>query len=122
VGLPFINNLCAILLRFHLHPFALSTDIEKTYPHIKLHEGDRDFIRFLWPLQSENTDSEFQVYCFASVPFGSANSPFMLNATTDLHLHKFKSPVSVDIRKNIYVNNFISGCTSEHHLIEYYNE
>ena len=122
VGPPFINDLCTILLRFRLHPFALSTDIEKAFLHIKLHEEDRDFTRFLWPLQPENTNCEFQVYRFASVPFGSASSPFMLNATIDLHLRKFKSPVSDDIRKNIYVDNVISGCTSEHHLIEYYNE
>ena len=85
-----------------------------------LHQTDRDFTRFFWPRQPENVDSEFQVYRFASVPFGTASSPFMLNATIDLHLHKFKSPVSDDIRKNIYVDNIISGCTTEDHLIQYY--
>jgi len=28
---PYLNNLCAILLRFHSHAFALATDIELTY-------------------------------------------------------------------------------------------
>ena len=122
VGPPFINDLRAILLCFQSYPFALSTDIEKAFLHVKLHRADRDFTRFLWPREPENVDSEFQVYRFASVPFGTASSPFMLNATIDLHLNKFQSPVSDDIRKNIYVDNIISGCTTEDHLIQYYHQ
>ena len=113
VGPPFINDLCAILLRFRSYPFALSTDIEKAFLHVKLHQADRDFTRFLWPRELECADSDLQVYRFASVPFSTASSPFMLHATIDLHLHKFKSPVAKDIRKNIYVDNIISGCTTE---------
>ena len=33
---PFLNNLCCILLRFRSHAFALSTDIEKAFLHVKL--------------------------------------------------------------------------------------
>ena len=47
VGPPFLNNLCSILLRFRLHAFALSTDIEKAFLHVKLHSADRNFTRFL---------------------------------------------------------------------------
>ena len=101
VGPPFINDLCAILLRFRSHPFALSTDIEKAFLHVKLHQADRDFTRFLWPREPEYVDSDLQIYRFASVPFGTASSPFMLHATIDLHLHKFKSPVAGDISRNI---------------------
>ena len=36
VGPPFLNDLCAILLRFRKHAFALSTDIEKAFLHVKL--------------------------------------------------------------------------------------
>jgi len=37
---------CGILLRFHLHCYALSTDIEKAFLDVKLDERDRDFTRF----------------------------------------------------------------------------
>ena len=120
VGPPFINDLCAILLRFRSHPFALSTDIEKAFLHVKLHQADRDFTRFLWPREPDYVDGDLQIYRFASVPFGTASSPFMLHATIDLHLYKFKSPVTGDISRNIYVDNIISGCTTEDQLIEYY--
>ena len=90
VGPPFFNNLCSInCLRFQSHPFGLSTDIEKAFLHIKLHQEGRDFTRFLWQCEPENVDSGFQVYRFTSVPFDTASSPFIMNTTIDLHLHKF---------------------------------
>jgi len=81
---PLLNDLCTILLCFCLHNYALSTDIKKAFLHVRLHEADRDFTHFLWPLQPENSpDNNFQVFRFTSVPFGTASSPFMLHATID---------------------------------------
>ena len=62
------------------------------------------------------------MYRFTSIPFGTASSPFILNATINLHLRKFHSPISDDIQENIYVDNVISGCATEDHLIEYYHQ
>ena len=121
VGPP-LNDLCSILLRFRLHRYALSTDIEKAFLHVRLHEDDRNFTRFLWPMQPENPDSSFQTFRFTSVPFGTASSPFMLHATINLHLRKFQSYVSEDIQRNIYVDNIISGCDTETQLLHYYTE
>ena len=113
-----------ILLRFRLHSYiyALSTDIEKAFLHVRLHEDDRNFTRFLWPIQPGKPDSSFQTFRFTSVPFGTASSPFMLHATIDLHLHKFQSCVSEDIQCNIYVDNVISGCDTETQLVHYYTK
>ena len=122
VGPPFLNDLCAILLRFRLHNYALSTDIEKAFLHVRLDQSDRDFTRFLWPIQPENPDSTLQVFRFTSVPFGTASSPFMLHATIDLHLRKYQSPISEDIRRNIYVDNIISGCDTDTQLFQYYSQ
>ena len=47
-GPPFLNDLCAILVRFRQHNMAFSSDIEKAYLHVHLDEVDRDFTRFLW--------------------------------------------------------------------------
>ena len=61
-GPLFLYNLCAILFRFRIHAFALSTDIEKAFLHVKLHSSDRNFTRFLWPSHLESNDIQFQTY------------------------------------------------------------
>ena len=118
---PFLNNLCGILIRFRCHVFALSTDIEKAFLHVKLHPDDRNFTRFLWTPPSENSD-KFATYRFTVVPFGSSSSPFMLAAVLDLRLSKVGTPVAEDMKENMYVDNILSGCNTEDELQVYYKE
>ncbi|XP_052221906.1 uncharacterized protein LOC127838296 [Dreissena polymorpha] len=54
---PVLNDLTSILLRFCLHRYAVSTDIEKALLHVGLHEKDRDATRFLW--LSDPSDPEY---------------------------------------------------------------
>ena len=115
-GPPILNKLCSIMLHFRLHTFAVSTDIEKAFLHIKLHPLDRNFTRFLWLSTPENT-SELQTYRFTVVPFGASSSPFMLGAILNLHLSKFHD-VTRDMRDNIYVDNILSGCDTEEELLK----
>jgi len=121
VGPPFLNNLCSIMLRFRLYEFALSTNIEKAFLHVKLHPSDSDFTRFLWPSTLENTD-KLQTYRFTVVPFGASSSPFMLGAVFNLHLSKFDNDVAKVMRDNIYVHNILSGFNSAEKLLVYYRE
>lgn len=113
VGPPFLNDLCLILLRFRIHAYAFATDIEKAILHVKLHKSDQDSTRFLWVSDISNPSGTLTTYRFKVVPFGTSSSPFMLNATLDLHLKKFPSSVAKDMKYNLYVNNLISGCDSE---------
>ncbi|XP_048590376.1 uncharacterized protein LOC125573710 [Nematostella vectensis] len=80
VGSPYLADMGSILVRFRAHPIAISTDIEKAFLHARLSEADRDMTRFLWLSDPSCPESEFQTYRFKSVLFGSASSPFMLNA------------------------------------------
>ena len=122
VGPPFLNNLCAILLRFRIHAFALSTDIGKAFLHVKLHPSNRNFTRFLWPANLETPNLEMCTYLFAVVPFGLSSSPFMLGAVLNLHLSKFDTPVALDMRENVYVDNVLSGCNTKDELLVYYTQ
>ena len=55
VGDPPLNDLCGILVRFRLHHYALSTDIEKAFLHVNLNEQDRDFTRDFYGYQTPRT-------------------------------------------------------------------
>ena len=81
-----------------------------------------DFTRFFWLSDPKNPESEFQVFRFKMVLFGSTSSPFMLNATLHHHLERYSTPVAKDIRDNMYVDNVISGCDQETDIISYYQE
>ena len=64
IGPPLINDLCSILIRFCVHKYGVVTDIEKAFLHLKLHNDDQDFTRFLWLSNPQDPESEFEVYYF----------------------------------------------------------
>ena len=122
VGPPLVNDLCSILVRFHVHKFGLTTDIEKAFLHAQLHNDDQDFIHFLWLSNADDSESEFEIYCFKVVPFRSASSPFMLNTTLQLHLKSQNLEIANDVLQNIYVDNVISGGTTEESVMQYFRK
>ena len=122
VGPTLLNDMCSILLRFRLHRYGISTDIEKAFLHVTLDERDRDYTRFLWLSNPADPDSPFNTYRFKAVLFGSVSSPFMLHAALHYHLQKHSSPVTVDIANNLYVDNVITGCATETEAIDYYTK
>ena len=122
VGPSLVNDLCSILLHFRVHKFGFTTDIEKAFLHVKLQEDDRDFTRFFWLSTPENPESEFDVYRFKVVLFGSASSPFMLNATLRLHLSNQNSETADDMIQSLYVDNVISGGPTEESVVQYFRK
>ena len=46
----------------------------------------------------------------------------MLNATLHHHLANHNTPVAEDMKENIYVDNFISGCNEEQDAVDCYGE
>ena len=122
VGPPFLNHLCAILLRFRLHVFGFSADIEKAFLHVQLDESDRDYTRFLWLSDPQDPNSAFQPYRFKVVLFGASCSPFMLNAAITYHLQQHPSPVSTSLLSSLYVDNVVSGCNTEQEASQYFLE
>ena len=109
VGPPFINDLSAILIRSHAHSIGIVTDIEKAFLHVHLAEKDRHFTYFVWLSEPSDPESEFIVYHFRVVMFGSVSSPFMLGAALYKLLLTDGSAVAKDIQQNIYVDNVVSG-------------
>ena len=118
-GPHFLVDLCAILLRFQTHQYGLSTDIEKAFLNIALKENDRDFTHFLWLTNPLDSSSKFVTYRFRRILFGAVSSPFILFAT--LH-HLYDTPLSRNIRSNLYVDNIVTGCETESQAIQFFQE
>ena len=64
IGAPFLQDLCSIIVQFHLHKLAIAIDIEKAFLYVQ-HEDDQDYTRFLWlsnPLDPETQDMLNSLY------------------------------------------------------------
>ena len=118
-----LPDLCSVLIRFRLHRIAVIADIEKAFLQIALQPSERDVTRFLWFEDPKTLDTEKLVmYRFARVPFGVISSPFLLGATVQHHLKLVGGPTAEKIGNNIYVDNVITGVSSEDEAIEFYKE
>ena len=104
----------------YTHKFGLTTDTEKAFLHIQLHNDDRDFTRFLWVSNLQDPESELKTYRFKVVLFGLASSHFILNATLHIHLKGQDSKTAKDILPNLYVDNVISGGPTEEDVTLYF--
>ena len=121
-GSAFLNDLSAILLRFRSHNYGLTADIGKAFLHVQLDQQDRDFTRFLWLSSPDNPNGPLQIYRFKVVLFSSASSPFMLYAALHCHLTQSNTAISTNILQNLYVDNILSGCSTEDEVVAYCNE
>ena len=123
-GRIMLQNLTGILFRFRLNKIAMVSDIEKAFLQISLQDDAKDATIFFW-LKNKmilETDNNIQTYRFCRVPFGIIASPFLLAATTDHHLQNFGTSTAENIRKNIYVDNFITGTESVQEASEFYSD
>lgn len=115
---PELNDIVSVLMRFRLGKFAVSTDIEKAFLHVGLHEDDRDVTRFFWLSDPANPKSSLTTYRFKVVLFGATCSPFILNAVIQKHLDLHSTdPAAHVIARDLYVDNIISSFTSEKQLM-----
>ena len=90
-GPNFGQSILDILLRFRLHNVGLVGDVEKAFLMVSVAECDRVVLRFLWVRDVTEVPSEIAVLRFTRVVFGVSSSPFLLNATSDNHMEKFKA-------------------------------
>ena len=89
-GPKFGQNIMDILLRFRVHKVALSADIEKAYLMVSMAEEDRDVLRFLWVEDIHSHIPKVKTMRFSRVVFRVTSSPFLLNATVNHHMEKYR--------------------------------
>ena len=117
-GPRMIPNLPGVLMRFRRRKVALFADVTKAFLHIGVCREDQDEHRLLW--SDENVVRKMK---FVRVPFGNKSSPFLLNTTGKHHLTKFAPSRVVDeLSKNMYVDDWLSGCDDHSEACDMLNE
>ncbi|XP_061708370.1 uncharacterized protein LOC133520175 [Cydia pomonella] len=117
-----LEDLTGLLIKFRTHQIGLTSDIEKAFLQMALHEKDRDVTRFLWLKDTSKPISQDNLLHlrFCRVPFGVISSPFLLNATIKHHLSSAEHQ-QVRLKANdIYVDNFVSGSSTTDEAMELY--
>ena len=74
VGPTLYPTIDKILLRFRLPLVAVSSDIGKMYPQVKLHPDDQPLHRYIW---RKSEDEPWKEYEMKRVAFGVASSPYL---------------------------------------------
>ncbi|XP_028398884.1 uncharacterized protein LOC114522411 [Dendronephthya gigantea] len=78
-----------ILLRFRVHPNAMTADIEKAFLNIAIAQEHRDFLQFLWITDPHSNEPSIIPLRFTRVVFCVTSSPFILNATFRHHVSQY---------------------------------
>ena len=103
------NKLWDVLIQQKAYPVVLVGDIKKAFLQIRIHESERDALRWQTDL---NTD--IQTYRFTRVLFGLAPSPFLLGGVLECHLETWavRYPEEVErLRRSFYVDDLLTGGT-----------
>ncbi|CAO4363147.1 unnamed protein product [Caenorhabditis nigoni] len=109
-GPTILPDLVGLLQRFRSGKVAVTSDAEKAFLQVFLHEDDRDATRLLWVndvTKEFNTDN-IVTYRFTRVLFGRNVSPFLLGATINHHLSTIDNQeMAVEMANNLYVDNLL---------------
>ena len=103
------NKLWDVLVQQRAYPVVASGDMKKAFLQIRIHESERDALRFHW---RPDANSEIDTYRFTRVLFGLAPSPFLLGGVLDCHLDAWskKYPNETErLRRSLYVDDILTG-------------
>ncbi|GFY46040.1 uncharacterized protein TNIN_17911, partial [Trichonephila inaurata madagascariensis] len=110
-GFNLLPDLFLLLIRFRIYSVVVTADIKQAFLQIEIHEEDRNYTRFLWTADPENSNSG-EILRMTRLLFGVTSSPFLLNATIKHHLKRYvdKFPHTHKLlENNLYVDDVHTG-------------
>ncbi|XP_036142116.1 uncharacterized protein LOC118645350 [Monomorium pharaonis] len=120
VGPTIQDKLLDHLLRFRVHKYVVTADIEKMYRQILIHPDDRKFQRIFW-----ETEGGIRTYELNTVTFGVASAPFLAIRTiqqlADDEGLKFTRARDV-LKRDLYVDDLLTGADSFNEVLEIRDE
>jgi hypothetical protein len=113
------TNCFAALLLFRKHSIALTSDVEKMFRMIEVHESDRDYLHLLWRRPGSN--EPLKTYRMTRLPFGLNCSPFLAIQTMLHHFSRMRETYPVSsllLAKHMYVDDCLFSVENEHDAIQ----
>ncbi|XP_063993414.1 uncharacterized protein LOC135171055 [Diachasmimorpha longicaudata] len=107
VGPTIQDDILSLVLRFRLHNYILTGDIEKMYRQVLVRPEDRKYQRILWREKDKINTYELQ-----TVTFGLSSAPFL--AVRCLHQlandEYERYPVAAErLKRDLYVDDLLTG-------------
>nr|XP_033338067.1 uncharacterized protein LOC117226949 [Megalopta genalis] len=108
IGPTIQDDMWLLLLRFRMHVYALTGDIEKMYRQFLVRPEDRKYQRILW----RNAHHELTTYELNTVTFGLSAAPFLAircihQLANDEESHF--SAASRTLKRDLYVDDLLTG-------------
>ncbi|XP_053686216.1 uncharacterized protein LOC128735749 [Sabethes cyaneus] len=116
-GPDLLSSLFAILLRFRLHPVAVTGDIREMFHQVLISEKDQRYQCFFWT----DKDGNFVVYAMKVMTFGACCSPSSALYVKNINAKRFKDeyPEAYEaITKSHYVDDMLISVASEEDAIQ----
>ncbi|XP_050521711.1 uncharacterized protein LOC126894616 [Daktulosphaira vitifoliae] len=113
------SDLYSIILCYRLHSVVLTADVEKMYRQVRMDPADCDFQRIVYRSRSNLPLTHYRLL---TVTYGTKSAPFLATrCLTELANQVLQEPeVKRAIKKDSYVDDFISGATSVKKCIQLY--
>ncbi|KAK6761063.1 hypothetical protein RB195_022217 [Necator americanus] len=121
-GESFVNKIHDVLVASRTSGIILLCDIEAAFTQIRLVEDHKDLCRFLWLKDMNKPPNRDNIaeYRFNRLPFGNTSAPSILNMAILAYLNHKNTPLSLEIAKNIYVDNILLCATAKEEALEKY--
>lgn len=116
VGPTVQDDLLSILLRFRQHRYVVTSDIEKCYRAIDVVPSQRSLQQIIF-----RTDPTLplKTYSLSTVTYGLSSSPYLATKCIVSLAGLANDPVvRTSIKRDFYVDDYLSGCSSEHETVE----
>ncbi|XP_065094639.1 uncharacterized protein LOC135715167 [Ochlerotatus camptorhynchus] len=116
-GPDLLSSLFAILLRFRLHPIAVTGDIREMFHQVLIREEDQRYQCFFWT----NGNGNLVVYAMRVMTFGACCSPSSAQYVKNVNAERFKNeyPAAYEaITKSHYVDDMLISVANEEDAIQ----
>ena len=115
-GPNMVPKIFNIIMRCRYFKYFLLSDISKAFLRLILNKEYRDYTRLNIKENWEDMSSKDLLYRFKTILFGSTSSPFLLQATINLHLKRIQAQ---HLTENLFVDDVSFFSNNIQELISY---